>query len=74
MKQTSLDELLTETQIHALDFTISELLNEGIEPLDTKFINVLKELFGIWKEHLESKGINSDYLAYAVAYAVSQQK
>lgn len=72
MTDVRLKEILTEEQREELTKHINSQLRKGLKPLDIEFINSLKELFNQWEDDLILVGILPDYLAYIVAYKISQ--
>jgi hypothetical protein len=73
MFEVKLTDILTTEQLKALDVILKEMYRDGIrDPLSTEFTGTLKTLFGGWKDDLEKKGVLPDYLAYAVAFMISQ--
>lgn len=72
IKYVSLEEILTEKQYDEFKKHIKIQFKKGLKPLDIEFINSLKELFNQWEDDLILVGILPDYLAYIVAYKISQ--
>jgi DNA-binding protein H-NS len=72
MEYKELHEILTAEQIKELRETVKELRKKKIAPLDQEFTKALREIFGKYREELLSKGIDSDYLAYAVSFVLSK--
>lgn len=71
-KTTSMDEVLTKEQFKEVDEYVKIQHKAGVQPTDTEFIQGLKELLGKYRDELVLKGVESDYLAYALVNTFMQ--
>lgn len=74
MKYTSLQELLTPEQCREVEKTIKQLDKQGVQLMSSDYSGELKRLLGQWKDQLAEQGIDSNYLAYAIVFQLSQQR
>lgn len=65
-KTASLTEILTKEQIKEVDEYVKTQHKAGVQPIDTEFIQGLKKILGKYRDELVLKGVDSDYLAYAL--------
>lgn len=72
LKTTSMDEILTREQIKEVDEYIKTQHKAGVQPIDTEFIQGLKKLLGKYRDELNLKGVDSDYIAYALVNTFMQ--
>ena len=59
-------EILTKEQIKEVDEYVMAQRKAGVQPIDTEFSQGLKKLSGKYRDELVLKGVDSDYLAYAL--------
>jgi hypothetical protein len=72
MEEKSLDQLFTKEQLKEVKKLIEENKKRKLKPYDSEYTRRLRELFRKWDSQLMQKGVLPDYLAYAVAYKISQ--
>lgn len=70
MEVKELGEILTEEQIEELIKLVKS--KREVEPTSFEFTKELRELFKKYEKELLAKEIYPDYLAYAVAFALSK--
>ncbi len=73
-KYACLGEMLDKHTLEQTQKILDECNRDGIDFTDTVCINRLKLLFGNVRKNLWDKGVDADYLAYAVAYMAKQIK
>jgi hypothetical protein len=71
-KTASMDEILTKEQIKEVDEYVKTQRKAGVQPIDTEFIQGLKKLLDKYRDELVLKGVDSDYLAYALVNTFMQ--
>lgn len=72
MPEISIADVLNQKQMTEFLNKTRELRSKGFAPNTIEFTAGLKELFGQWRKELESKGFDSNYLAYLVSYLLSK--
>lgn len=65
-------DILNEKQIKDVMDYINNEAKSGRKATDTQVIKGLKEILSKWKDELILKGIDSDYLAYAIAFEMEK--
>jgi len=71
-REVELSEILTPEQIEKLENVLEEMWKKRISVLQPEFVNNLKDLFRKDRGELIKKGVDPDYLAYAVLYILSK--
>ncbi len=74
MKIVTIGDILTESQIKEVKEYIDRQYTAGHRANETMVVAGLKEILGKWKKELAKKGIDSNYLAYAIAYEMGKQQ
>lgn len=69
-----LDDFLTKKQIKEVTDYISQQVKNGLRATDTQVITGLKEILRKYRNELIIKEIDSDYLAYAIAFDASKRQ
>lgn len=72
MEEKELSEILNKEQLKELKKLINELEKKKIKPLDVEYVKSLRELFKKYESDLIAKKVLPDYLAYAIAFKISQ--
>jgi hypothetical protein len=72
VEEVSLEEILTKEQLKELRNLVEEKKKKKVNPLSPEYTMQLKELFRKYEKELLKKGVLPDYLAYAVAFRISQ--
>ncbi len=73
-KHIRLEDFLTKKQIKEVTDFINQMKKIGLTAIDTQVIVGLKEILRKYRNELLKKEIDSDYLAYVIAFEFSKRQ